>query len=230
MADRVIYDTENTNRNDRNGGRKILYLLLGLLLGSLLGWTVANAMDTKEDNNSGNTNSSQQSGSEQNNSSQGLISLEQTPSPRTLLAQYSQLLVEASREGVDIPSAEADAAKSALETSSNELAESLKLNDAIKQDMVAINDSLLKYAGTVKTAGDTHPEVDRAFTKLSADLKQQYNVDNTDEFDAKVTSWKNTLLEGIRDFSKQDYAASYTKQLQAEEEVTELFAQLKNKQ
>jgi hypothetical protein len=210
------------------GGRRLYNFILGLLLGLLIGgFSAYSAYKADDAGTSSNNSTSNTSQSDQ--TSDSLVASESSASTRTLLNQYAHMLVEASRENVDAPSPEAEAAKTALLASTNSLVQSLGSDEAIESDLDAINNSMLTYANQAKQ-GDEHAAVDEAFEKLVADIQKTYAVSNQSQLSDQAKSLKNTLLESVRDFVKNDYSGSYAKQLQAEKEMNQLFSLLKKKQ
>jgi flagellar basal body-associated protein FliL len=219
MADTYTDDT------NRKSGKKLLSLLIGLILGLLLGGAFGYAIR----NNSGtNSSSSTSSSSQSSDNSKNVVSVSAAGSTENRLGEYSQLLVEASRENVDTPSEEGTAAKGALDTATTNLVKSLGNNSKLSTDLKAINTSMLAYASTSRTS-DEHADVDKAFNQLTTDLKSVYTVNDPAALQSHMTSVKNSLLEGVRDFVNKDYAGSYAKQLQAEQEMNQVFAELQTK-
>jgi hypothetical protein len=216
---------------ERRGGRKFLTFLIGLLLGLLFGALAGGAIDDNDSNTSttsnANGNTSQQSGSD--NTSGTLVQANTATQLDNQLSKYAQFLVEASREGVDVPSEEATASKAALDTATADLVKALNNNQTVQADLNALNAAFIAYAAQARN-GDEHTAVDQAMNKLVGDLQQVYSVQNNDQMQSSATSFKNTVLESVRNFVKNDYTGSYAKQLQAQNEVNNLFSQLKNKQ
>jgi predicted RNA-binding Zn ribbon-like protein len=223
-------DTYYDNSKRKTGG-KLVSLLLGLLIGLLLGggltYAIKSATDTTTDSKQSTSNSTSSKSSDNSEASK-VVATDETATTQARLAEYSHLIVEASRENVDTPSDEGTAAKTALQNATDKLSKALGDKGPIKSDLNAVNSSLFAYAATARTS-DEHGAVDQAFTKLVTDLQGNYTVKNPSALQSHTTSVKNAILESVRDFVKKDYDGSYAKQVEAEQEFNQMFAQLQNK-
>jgi hypothetical protein len=216
-------------RTDEDGrrrrSRRWLWLILLLLIGAGLGWW-ANDKLTKE-NNSSPTNASsqtQKSNTPPNDTQKAIL--------KTAFSEYAQMLVEASREGVDAPSEEATAAKQTLTNRTDAVVQALsqsgkfKNTDGLKEKLLAVNNGFLAYASTAR-GGDNHQDLDKVIADLGNYARQNANQPvKSQEFLAGLTSFKNTALGSVRDFVNKDFQGSYDKQLQAEAEAQSLVNQL----
>ncbi|HEX8226863.1 MAG TPA: hypothetical protein VF572_03265 [Candidatus Saccharimonadales bacterium] len=224
---------EYGERRSGGGFKKFLTgLILGLLLGGAGAYAWLNSQDSKESTNAAVTTQAATDGNKDSARSSEQMKL--TAAQQTQVDRYAQLLVEASREGVDVPSEEADAAKAALNDTTTKFLASMRdaklLKDSANtEDLNAtvggVNNSFLQYAATART-GDNHQQVDEAVKRLSDYLKQNATFSNQAQFDATLVSFKNSVLESVRNFVKDDYAGSYVKEAEAQSELRKLVENL----
>jgi hypothetical protein len=226
MADGVAYRTERRKRG------WIAALIIGLLLGLLLGGYITNKfIDDNNSDSAGKTSSSQQSSNQQNtDSKKTLVAAETTPSVNILLTQYSQMAIEATRESIDAPSDEGNAAKATLDRTTTDLLAAMKVSSSspLKDDFITLNNALVQYAAAARNSDD-RSTVDNAYSKLITDLQKEYTVTDKNEFESRATDLKNNVYDGVRAFIGNDYQTSYTKQLQAEASIHNMFALLQQK-
>lgn len=200
--------------DDNRRSKKWALLLLAFLLGAVIGWLVSGG-DGKNVNDitgKNRSNSSEQERSD-NNSTVGL---------REAFADYSEMLVEAGREGVDTPSDEATAAKQTLASRTDALAVALnksglfKNTDELKNHLNKVNEGFLAYASTARS-GDQHEDLDKALAELGTQIKDDAKkIENQGALLSGLVSFKNAVLESIRNFVNNNYQGSYDKQLEAE--------------
>ncbi len=228
---------------ERRRGKGIWPFLLGLILGLLLGGLSAYMAYRGNAANIANRAASSQSagqekkdgkgGSEDSREQKGLDARQ-----RAAVDRYAAMLVEASREGVDAPSDEATAARNSLSRVSDEFLSTFKdakflknsaNTDDLKSTLEGVNDSFLQYAGTARQ-GDDHKQVDESVKRLSDYISQNAEFNNRAQFDAGLVSFKNTVLESVRNFVRNDFAGSYAKETQAQDELRKVLETLKQRQ
>lgn len=201
-----------------------LWVVSALLIGALIGWTANESANDKNKGNPG-SNTSSQSSTQENIS--GTVSL------TSALGDYTQMLVEAGREGVDAPSDEARAAKISLTSKTDTLVKSLnqsglfKETDEIKVRLDKVNEAFLTYASTARSE-DNKEDFDQALVDLGMQIKDDAkDIKNLQELLASLNRYKNTVLESIQSFADGDYQGSYDKQLQAESQAAKIIDLLK---
>lgn len=219
----VVATEYANNRRPRTWLPFVLGLIIGLLLGGLTAY--AAYKENKPAASDDAAKASSQS-SENDSEPQAALNSEQQAD----VARYAVVLMEASREGVDVPSGEAEAAKGALSNAAEgfvsvlkdaKLLKSSANEDDLTSTVTAMNESFLAYASTARQ-GDEHGDVDDAVDRFGNYLKQNAKPENESQLDAALVSFKNTVLESIRDFVSDDYKAAYDKEAQAQTELQKI--------
>ncbi len=155
------------------------------------------------------------------------------------VSQYAQLLPETARESVDVQSVEGVAAQEVLLQQTGIVARSLSGNviaidgeavpiAQITEALTNFNKSILDYGIAARAGLVDQTKVDAAAIELSNALNTKSGNDKK-ELDDLLTSYKNAVMESVRNFAQGDYKVSYQKQLESQQTATELFALIRDK-